>query len=254
MAPLASAATAVERRVDDEAPFSELQPLAPLANPGLPSQGDWSRRLWRWVLNALPVLLMGLLAAATWWLVKNTPVPPDPRPPAPARHVADFVMRGFSLDSHGTDGALISRLGGDEARHFPDNDTYEIDAPRVRRVLDDGRVLSASARSALANGDGSQVRLRGDARVLRQTRPGGGETLEFRSEFLELFTRTEQMRSHLPVQMRSARGELRAGNMEYDHLERVALFGGRVSGYFSPRGGALPEPAIDEAGERRGSR
>lgn len=248
-----------ERRARDaagpgEAPFSELVPLVPLGvrvRPAAPQEA-WPRRLWEQVLGALPVLLMGLLAAATWWLVKNTPVPGEQRAKAPPRHEADVVMRGFSVDSHSPDGVLFSRLDGAEARHFPDTDTYELDAPRVRRVDAQGRVMLASARAGLANADGSHVQLSGDARVMREPVTGRAAAgrLEFRGEFLELFTRNEQVRSHQPVQMRSDRGELLAGNFDYDHVERVAQFGGRVTGFYRAPGGAAPEP-VDGADEAR---
>lgn len=252
------AAGSVERRGRDaagpgEAPFSELVPLAPLGARARPAarQETWPRRLWAQVLGAFPVLLMGLLAAATWWLVKNTPVPGEQRAKGVPRHEADVVMRGFSVASHARDGALFSRLDGTEARHFPDTDTYELDGPRVRHVDAQGRVMLASARAGLANADGSQVQLIGDARVLREPLTGrvAAGRLEFRGEFLELFMRTEQVRSHRPVQMRSDRGELQAGNFDYDHVERVAQFGGRVTGFYSPPGAVMAEPVAgaDEA-------
>ena len=255
-------AGSAERRARDaagpgEAPFSELVPLAPLGARVLAAarQESWPRQLWEQVLGALPVLLMGLLAAATWWLVKNTPVPGEARPKAAPRHEADVVMRGFSVDSHGPDGTLFSRLDGAEARHFPDTDTYELDAPRVRRIDAQGRVMLASARAGLLNADGSHVQLSGDARVLREPMSGRAAAgrLEFRGEFLELFMRTEQVRSHRPVQMRSDRGELQAGNFDYDHVERVAQFGGRVTGFYRAPGGVAPEP-VDGADEARPAR
>ena len=66
-------------------------------------------------------------------------------------------MRGFSVASHARDGALFSRLDGTEARHFPDTDTYELDAPRVRRIDAQGRVMLASARTGAANADAAKA-------------------------------------------------------------------------------------------------
>ncbi|RZU00884.1 LPS export ABC transporter periplasmic protein LptC [Rivibacter subsaxonicus] len=238
-----------------EAPFADLTPLAPLAVRGTPARaehGPWTRHLWDRLLNAVPVLLMALLAAVTWWLVKNTPVPGEARPKAPPQHVPDAVMHGFSLNSHDREGELLTRLDGDAARHFPDTDTYEIDGPRVRRVDAQGRVLVASARSGLSNGDGSQVRLSGDARVLREA--VGADRLEFRGEQLEFFTRTEQLHSSRPVQVLSGRGELQAGSLDYDHLQRVAQFGGRVSGVFRPPGTKAAEPTDGEGAQASGKK
>ena len=71
----------------------------------------------------------------------------------------------------------------------------------------------ATARRALANGDGSEVQLLGDARV---NRPASGkeEAIEFRSEFLHAFRNVEQVRSHLPVVMTQGTNVVRAAQHE----------------------------------------
>ena len=60
--------------------------------------GPWHVRVWENVAVSLPAVLMGLLAAATWWLVKNTPVP-DPEttltestPPKPRGRFASMTI------------------------------------------------------------------------------------------------------------------------------------------------------------------
>ena len=53
----------------------------------------WPARLLDALSSYLPMLLMGLLALGSWWLVKNTPMPEGPRVAAPLRHDADYTMR-----------------------------------------------------------------------------------------------------------------------------------------------------------------
>ena len=219
-----------------EAPFAELTPLVPRPAVLTPTGGSWWVRLSEQVMSFLPLVLMGLLAAVSWWLVKNTPVPGGAGAVAVPRHEADYTMQDFAVATYGPGGALRSRLEGDLLRHFPDTDTIEVDGVRLRAVDEQGRVTLGSARRALSNGDATQLRLVGGARVVREPGPAEtpGDRLEIRGELLEVFTETERVRSHLPVTLLTARGELRAGSLDYNHLDRSGQLGGRVTGELRP--------------------
>jgi len=212
------------------------------AFPALPGPAEaaaragWVRRLADAVSAYLPVLLMALLALGTWWLVKNTPLPSEDAVAGPLRHVPDYTMTNFTVQRFAADGSLGSQIEGDVLRHYPDTDTLEIDNPRIRANAPGGGLTLASARQALSNGDGSEVQLRGAARVWRQPAgqaPGSAEVLEFRGEFLHAFLNTEQLRSHLPVVVTRGGTELRADAMDYNHLDRVVELKGRVRASFA---------------------
>ncbi len=194
----------------------------------------WPRRLREAVVAYLPVLLMALLALGTWWLVKNTPVPGPARAEAAARHDPDYTMDNVLVQRFGADGRLAVQIEGTRLRHFPDTDTLEIDAPRIRAHGDDGRITVARAERALANGDASEVQLIGNAQVQRGAL-AGQDAIEFRGEFLHAFANTERLRSHLPVVVRRAGSEVRAGGVEYDNLARTIDFKGRQQASFAPR-------------------
>lgn len=220
-----------EHAESPQAPFSELVPLAPSTAPR-PVSGPWTARLWDQMLGYFPVLLMGALAGLSWWLVKNTPVPADPAGAVTRRHEPDYTMQDFSIIGYRADGAMQSRLEGDRLRHYPDNDTIEVDGVRLRAVDAAGRATVGTARRALSNGDATQVRLTGGATLVRE--PGPGESpadrLEIRGEFLEIFSETERVRSHLPVVVLTGRGEMHAGSLDYNHVDRSGQLGGRVVG------------------------
>ena len=201
------------------------------AGPEPVAAAPWPMRLLDLVSAYLPLLTMALLAAGTWWLVRNAPSVDAPRVAAPLRHEADYVMTDFVVQRFGSDGALRTQIEGQRLRHFPDNDTIEVDEARIRAVGSDGVATLASARKALANGDGSEVQLLGDAHVIRPAQ-GNEEQIEFRGEFLEAFRNVEQLRSHLPVVVTQGRSILRAEGMEYDNLARVVQLKGRNSGSF----------------------
>lgn len=192
------------------------------------------------VSTYLPMLLMGLLALGTWWLVKNTPLAEGEAAPAPPRHIPDYTMNSFMVQRFAADGALRVQIDGDLMHHFPDTDTLEIDQPRIRAIAPDGRVTLANARRALANGDASEVQLSGGATVLREAL-GKDEAIEFRGEFLHVLQHSERVRSHLPVTVLRGTAQVNADAMEYDNLARVLQLKGRIRAVFTPPG-AAPGP------------
>lgn len=224
-----------------EAPFSELAPLAPLAGPRVHRSGPLGARLWEQLLSYLPVVLMGLLAALTWWLVKNTPQPGDGGGAPPPSTAPDYTMREFAVSSYSAEGTLLSRLEGDVLQHYPHTDTVEVEGVRLRALDESGRVTLGSADRGFSNGAATRVRLVGDARVVREPGPGetAGERIEIRGEVLEVDTEAERVRSDQPVTMYTGRGQLRASSLDYDHTDRVARLGGRVTGVLRP----VPLPA-----------
>jgi lipopolysaccharide export system protein LptC len=191
------------------------------------------------VSTYLPLLLMGLLAAGTWWLVENTPVI-EPQPPAgPARHEPDYTMTQFTVQRFAPEGPLRAQIEGEVVRHYPDTDTLEIDKPRLRAVAPDGQVTVATANQALSNRNGSEVQLMGGAQVVRE--PGGGQpALEFRGEFLHAFLDTEQVRSHLPVWVQQGGIRIQAEAFDYNHASRVLQAKGRVRATFASPGAGGP--------------
>ncbi len=215
---------------------SLLQPLDPLPASGpqnpppRPRQPVWWH-VGQFVSAYLPLILMGVLALATWWLVSNTPRPIAPREAAPPRHEPDYTMQGFTLQRFGADGALRVQVQGARLRHYPDTDTMEIDQPTIRATALDGTVTVASARLAVSNGDATQVQLQGTARVLRHA-TATAAAIEFESEFLHAFLDTERVTSHLPVRLRQGTSELRVAWLEYDNLSRSAKLGGPLRARF----------------------
>lgn len=186
----------------------------------------------------LPVVLMGVLALGTYWLVRSTPQVLANGSALPLRHEPDYFMHNFSVKTFDDTGRLKSELVGTDARHYPDTDTLEIDFVRIRSINMENRLTTASARRALSNGDASEVQLFGDARVVREPvavldglpQPGS----EFRGEFLHAFMQTGRVKSHLPVELIRGRDRITADAMDFDEHERVLQLKGRVKGTLMP--------------------
>ncbi len=186
----------------------------------------WHYRLLQALSSYLPLVLMALLATGTWWLVRNTPQAPGARAAAAPSQTPDYTMNGFAITRFAPDGQVALRIAGDVLRHYPATDRLEIDGVRIQATAPDGRTTDATARHAVANGDGSEIQLLGGARVVSQT--SGGQMLEVKGEFLHAFLRFERLRSHLPVQVRHGGTEARAGGLDYDNLQRQLILSGPV--------------------------
>lgn len=197
------------------------------------------RRLWDRVSIYLPLILMALLALATYWLVRNAPMMGAPDTPVAPRHEPDYFMRGFSIKTFDATGRLKNEIVGDEARHYPDTDTIEIDRARMKSVNPAGRVTLATADRALSNADGSEVQLFGNAVVTRQAandeRGVRQPQLEFRGEFLHAFSNLERVTSNKPVTLTRDGDRFTADNMDYSNLDRLMELKGRVRGVLPAR-------------------
>ena len=222
---------------DPPAPREALGPPRPSTQAadvrwaGLP----WQARLLDTLSSYLPMMLMGLMALGSWWLVKNAPRPEKPRVAVAPSHEPDYAMREFSVQRFTAAGPLRARIEGDVLRHFPDTDTLEVEQPRLWAYALDGGVTVARANRALSNADASEVQLLGDAQVTRTataTDPG----LNFRGEFLHAFLKTEQVRSHLPVMVTRGGAVIRADSFSYDNLDRIVSLRGNVRATFAGAG------------------
>lgn len=196
-------------------------------------------RAWERLMLYLPVLVMGVLALGTYWLVRSTPVPEPDRPERVRGHEPDYFMEGFNVKSFDAAGKLRSEVMGAEARHYPDTQWLEIDAIRIRSFDAQGRLTTATARRGLTNEDGSEVQLMGDALVVREAIPASKDRpeqarTEYRGEFLHAFMDTEQVKSHKPVELRRGKDVFTADSMDFDNVQQVMRLQGRVRGTLTP--------------------
>ncbi|MDM0090863.1 MULTISPECIES: LPS export ABC transporter periplasmic protein LptC [unclassified Variovorax] len=191
----------------------------------------------------LPVILTALLALGTYWLVRNAPKLMEPTVKEAPTHDPDYFMRGFVVKNFLPSGDLRSELFGKEGRHYPDNDTMEVDQVRMRAISPEGLVTQATANRGLSNGDGSEIQLFGNAVVVREAATGSSgravPRLEFRGEFLHAYLDTERVTSNQPVTLIRGTDRFTADTLDYDNLSGVANLQGRVRGQLMPSPAAM---------------
>ncbi len=219
---------------------SQAGQLLRFGGAGLRSVGRFFLGLWEALSIYLPIVLMGLLALATYWMVQRTPVFVESvQAPKAQTNQVDFFMRGAVVKSFGHDGRLQNRLAGQEIRHYGDDKALQIDQPRFWAADEQARVMTAAANWAWVRDDGSQMELKGQALVIREPWRGpDGQTTprqELRGELLLVNTEEEWVRSPQPVVLISDQNRFTGDSLDYNHRTRVAELKGRVRATLVPR-------------------
>lgn len=201
------------------------------------------QRLWRYGMDQLsawlPALLMVLFALGTWWLVRSAPRIIDAPGERASSPDPDYFMRDFSVRTFEPDGRLKSELKGIEGRHFPADDTLEVTQPRGRSFNAEGHPTVVTAQRGVSNADGSEIKLYGDARVVREplTKADGNVVprLEFRGEYLHAFVDEERVSSDKPVELRRGDDVFTGDVFDYSDQSGIANLKGRVRGVLLPK-------------------
>lgn len=217
----------------------QSNPAQPGGTPIQQSSG-WRkvRSVWERTAMYMPLLMMGVLALGTYWLVRNTPTFTAPEAARQVGHEVDYFMQNFTIKTFDEQGKLKSEIAGKEARHFADTDILEIDDARIHSININRQLTTATATRAYSNGDGSEVQLAGNARVVREASRNASSResprMEFRGEFLHAFLNEERVQSHLPVVLIRGTDQFTGNVFAYSNLDQVATLTGRVRGVLMP--------------------
>jgi len=190
-------------------------------------------------LAYVPVILMGILAMLSYWLIKNTPEMEINRFRMQPKHEIDYELRSFSVRSFRQSGQLQSLLVGENAKHYADTETLEIEMPQVQVMdLNQNKTIATSSR-AISNADGSELQMIGNAVLTKTTSNAKSElkndVFELRSEYLNFLMDDEIIKSHLPVQIKKENSYFNAMSMDFDNLNQTLKLKGRVHGFIESK-------------------
>ncbi len=181
----------------------------------------------------LPLLVMLVLALASWWLVRSMPdlwsAPKD----KVVRKDPDYNLRQFVVKVFDAQGSLVREVMGDEGHHFPETDELHIQKVTFKARTDTGQHLNAVGRTGIATGDGERVTLLGDARAVREASKDLPR-IELRGEKITALLKEEKLLSSDPVQITRGADVFTANNMDFDIQSGQYQLSGRVRGTLAP--------------------
>ncbi len=193
-----------------------------------------------------PVLLLGSLAALTYWLDAQVQQK-VPRPDGSTRHDPDLFIERFRAASFDTAGKERQSLAAERAQHFPDDSSTDFTAPALT-LNDPGRPrMSVTADKGVVSGDRQTVTFTGKVRAVRDAMPpapkapgtrNGGEPsgpVTVSTESLRVIPKAGRADTDAAVTIEEPRGIIHGVGMELDNQAKTLKIRSRLSGTMQPQ-------------------
>jgi lipopolysaccharide export system protein LptC len=176
------------------------------------------------------LILAASLAALTFWLERIVN-PPAGGQASEARHEPDYIVEHLTATSLDTNGRPESTLTARTMRHFPDDETTELESPQLVRLSLDRPPVHIEADRGKAFKDNDEVRLYGNVVVRREATAERPE-LRMETTYLQVFPKQDIARTHEHVVIREGRSRLTGIGMDYNNKTRQLELKSRVTGMF----------------------
>jgi lipopolysaccharide export system protein LptC len=165
-----------------------------------------------------PLVVVGLLAAASFWL-QYVVQRERPSVTGANRHDPDAYVEKFEVERFDETGRLQSRLSAEHAVHYPDNDVADMTQPRMVINGRERQVTFTSDRARASNAD-RRVFMQGNVRgVQPATADRPEQTLQ--TEELTILTDDEIGVTDKPVTMTQGKSRLDGIGAEWNNLTGV---------------------------------
>ncbi|MEP6943437.1 MAG: LPS export ABC transporter periplasmic protein LptC [Betaproteobacteria bacterium] len=183
-----------------------------------------------------PVLLLGAFAALTYWLDAQVQVG-NRKFDGSNRHDPDIYIENFRAVSLDAQGRVRQSLTAKSARHFPDDDTTDLQGPQIIFSDPDKPHLTVSSERATITGDREHAYFTGNVKGVREAAPADAKNgaITLTSEFLHVIPKEDRVVTDKPVTIQDERGIISATGMEFDNRSKKIKFGSRVHGQMLPQ-------------------
>ena len=190
-----------------------------------------------------PVLLLGGLAALTYWLDAQVQ-PPVPRQDGSARHDPDIYIEGFRAVVLDSAGRPVQTIAGKRAEHFGDDQTTEFVQPMLALTEAGKPAFRVTASQGKLSADRKDVYFSGNVLAIREagpTKPGESPTgpVKVSTQYLHVIPEREIARTDKAVTIEEPRGIIRSTGLELDNKTKTLKLRSAVSGTMQPQ--ALPK-------------
>jgi lipopolysaccharide export system protein LptC len=194
----------------------------------------WLDRLVAWS----PVLLLGGLAALTYWLNAQIRVG-EPPFDGSSRHDPDVFVENFKAIALDKEGRIRQSLDARRADHFPDDDDTGFDQPRIGFTDPDKPRLDVASDHARVTGNREDAYFQGHVKAVREaTIDADGKTegpFTFESEYLHVMPKEDRILTDRPVTITDPRGTVSATGLDYDNKTKQLKLKSHVSGQLQPQ-------------------
>ena len=187
-----------------------------------------------------PVLLLGALAALTYWLDAQVQSPPARRDGS-TRHDPDLFLQDFKAITFDAQGNARETLSAARAEHFPDDESADLTKPRLSLAETGRPTLTITADRGRIDGDRNQGDFNGHVQVDRAADPSPakgsepGGPVKLSTQSLHVVTKEQRVQTDQPVTIEEPRGIIRGRGLEFDNKTKRVRIRSHVSGTLSPQ-------------------
>jgi lipopolysaccharide export system protein LptC len=196
---------------------------------------SWIDRATAWS----PVLLLGGLAALSYWLDAQVQQA-APRRDGSARHDPDIFAEGVRVLKLDPEGRPLQSLSARRAEHFMDDQTTDFKDVTLSETRQGKPPFTITANMATLTGDRENVYFKGHVRAVREAEPATAKKpasgpLTITTEYLHVLPNQEIARTDQTVTIADPRGIIHATGMEANSKAKTIKFKSGVSGHMEPR-------------------
>lgn len=180
---------------------------------------------------AFPLILLVLVALITFW-INRAVQPVMPKIDGSSRHDPDYIMTNFVTTQTDVKGDLRYKLAAIEMRHFPDDDTTELQRPRYTQFAVNKPYTQVEGLRGFVSSDGEEVQLVDNVKVTRQAFKDKGE-MTVETDYLNIRPNEELVTTQSPVVIKQApRTVIYATGMIYEKKKQTVTLLKRVRAHY----------------------
>lgn len=162
------------------------------------------------------IFILTLLVMGTWWAADYSQRAVQIDPPSRLTHERDTWAKNVILVRTDAKGIVIHRLEGDLMEHFPDDKSYELQAPRAYTLKEENPLTVATSKVAFIYDEGDRIVMRGDA-VLLRLGDAERQPLNFRSDEITMLIDKDLAFTDLPAVATSGRSRMTGVGMRFNN-------------------------------------
>lgn len=121
-----------------------------------------------------PLALLALLALLTLWIERSVQ-PPEKKMDGSTRHDPDYILNNFTTTRTDINGNLKYVLSAAEMRHYPDDDTTELEKPHFTQFSVEKPYTQIESDRGFVSSNGENIQFLGNVKVVRQAFKDRGE-------------------------------------------------------------------------------
>src|SRR5471032_2214523 len=179
-----------------------------------------------------PLLLMLSLALLTFWLERAARM--DQSHPSLRRHDPDYLVHNFRIVGYGPAGAPESMLSARRMVHYPDDDSTNLDSPRVLQTKSGEAPMTVTADRGALSQDGEDTFLYDHVLLVRSAIPQLPE-MRVETSFMHVVRARSLFRTDREIAIHEDGRFLTGRGLEYDNESRVLQLRAKVRGRFEQR-------------------